>query len=111
MRNFCLLLVLAVLAPWTQAQIEPEPALAGREALEHQRIREQRTQAMAQFSERDAGCYQRFAVNNCLAEVRTQRRAVLADLRRQETSLNDAQRKRRAADQLLRSDDKAAGRP
>jgi hypothetical protein len=38
--------------------------------------------------------------------VRRARRDVLADLRRQEMSINDAQRKRRAAQQLLRADEK-----
>jgi colicin import membrane protein len=70
---------------------------------------------------RRGACYQRFAVNDCLLDSRRARREVMADLRRQEVSLNDAQRKRRAAEQLLRSDEKrlaraqplnlAAGRP
>ncbi len=111
MRKFCSLMVLLVVAPWVAAQIDAEPTLASREALEHQRIRQARAEAIGQFAARDAVCYQKFAVNDCLADVRTERRVLLADLRRQEISLNDAQRKRRAADQLLRADEKAAGRP
>ena len=111
MRNFCSVMVLLVVAPWVTAQVDAEPTLAGREALEHQRIRQARAEAMSQFAARDVVCYQKFAVNGCLADVRTERRGLLADLRRQEISLNDAQRKRRAADQLLRADEKAAGRP
>ena len=105
---FAALLVLSCCA-WAQG--EPEATVAAREAAEHLRIREARAAAVSRFAAQDAQCYQRFAVNDCLADVRVQRRELLADLRRQEISLNDSQRKRRAADQLLRADGKAAARP
>ncbi len=111
MRNICCALVLLVISPWGLTQVDAESTLAGREALEHQRIRQDRAEAMGRFAARDVGCYQKFAVNDCLADVRSERRMLLADLRRQEISLNDGQRKRRAADQLLRADEKAGGRP
>ena len=99
---FCVLAAAQSVEPDTQA---------ARDAAEHTRIRREREDARARFQAEDARCYQRFAVSDCLGKVREERRLVLAELRRQEISLNDAQRKRRGAEQLLRADDKAAAKP
>ena len=109
--NISLALALAAVCGLVLAQPVVPDTVVAREAAEHARIRTEREDAQTRFLAQDVQCYQRFAVNDCLGEVRTQRRAVLADLRRQEISLNDTQRKRRAAEQLLRADDKAAAKP
>ena len=70
------------------------------------RIAQLRETYQADLHVQEAACYQRFAVNDCLLERRRTARELLADLRRQEIVLNDAQRKRRAAQQLLRADEK-----
>ena len=62
-----------------------------------------------QFREQEIACYQRFAVNDCLLDSRRTEREIMADLRRQEILINDAQRKRRAARQLLRADERLHG--
>ena len=111
MKQFACLLILLCAACAVAAQTDTELTAAGREAAEHQRIRSERAAATVRFAALDANCYQRFAVNDCLAVVRLQRREVLQDLRRQEISLDDAQRKRRAADQILRADNKTPTRP
>ena len=100
------LLLTVLLAAGAWAQESAAPTLQQAEALERERIREFRAAETARFAAEEAQCYQRFAVNDCLQEVRRARRDVLADLRRQEMSINDAQRKRRAAEQLLRADEK-----
>ncbi|MEO7391363.1 MAG: hypothetical protein ABIU58_04255 [Ramlibacter sp.] len=64
------------------------------------RIEGERKKAEATFSAQEKTCYGKFAVNDCLNTARAQRRAALADLRRQENSINDAQRKRNAAAHL-----------
>lgn len=86
---------------------QTDTTAAEREVLERARIRQARTSEQARFTDLEVQCYKRFAVSDCLAEVHMERRDVLSDLRRQELSLNDAQRKRRAAEQILRSDEKA----
>ena len=111
MKQLACLLTLLCAACALVAQTQSEPAAAGREAAEHERIRVERAAAMLQFATLDANCYQRFAVNDCLAAVRVQRREVLQDLRRQEIALDNAQRKRRAAAQILRADNRTAPRP
>ena len=88
-------------------QFEEQRAL--RVSEEHARIRQSRATEQAGFAVLEAQCYRRFAVNDCLIDVRARRRDVLGDLRRQEISLNDAERKRRAAEQILRSDARAVG--
>jgi colicin import membrane protein len=70
------------------------------DAQQRTRIASERARAEAVFREKEKACYARFAVTDCLAEAKAQRRQVLADLRRQEVSLNDAERKRKAAEHL-----------
>lgn len=93
------------------AQTDAERALAG--ACENQHVWIAQARASYQTPVPGAGKarYQRFAVNDCLAQSRRSERDVMGDLRRQEILINDAQRKRRAAEQLLRSDQKLHGTP
>ncbi len=102
-------MVFLVSPAWAQAVVDD--TVVSPDAVERERIRQTRANAQAQFAAQETQCYARFAVNDCLAEVRGHRREVLGDLRRQEISLNDAQRKRRAADQLLRSDERSTRSP
>ena len=67
---------------------------------ERARIADERGRVEARFAAEEKACYAKFGVNDCLQEARTRRREVLADLRRQEVSLNDADRRRRAAERL-----------
>jgi hypothetical protein len=106
----CLVMVWSGLLAAQEQAAPPEAAdgatVQQAEESEKQRIRLFRSQEEARFAAEEVQCYQRFAVNDCLTQVRRARRDVLADLRRQEMSINDAQRKRRAAQQLLRADEK-----
>jgi hypothetical protein len=111
MNHLALALSFFLLASGAHAQSQSQ-SLADREeeifvlrdAAERERIRETRNREQALFVAQEAQCYKRFAVNDCLIEVRARKREVLGDLRRQEISLNDTLRKRRAAEQLLRSE-------
>lgn len=120
-RKFFCMAWMAILATGAMAQsdtpavsaVQPATVLddatqSQREAAEHARIDAARADKEAQTARAEAACYARFAVNDCLIKVRAERRIVLADLRRQEISLNDAARKRRAAQQLLRSDERSS---
>ena len=107
MKNGAHMLCWALLASAAWAQpLLPEDTAATREAAERDRIRQTRGVAQARFALEERQCYNRFAVNDCLDAVRKRKRVMLGDLRREEISLNDAQRKRRGAEQLLRSDDR-----
>jgi hypothetical protein len=77
-------------------------------AAERARIAAERNKAEAEFRAQQNACYGKFAVNDCLSAVKAQRRQVLADLRRQEISLNDAQRKRKAAEHLRELEQRTA---
>lgn len=78
------------------------------EPTERERIGAERARAQARYASEEAACYRKFAVNDCLNAAKAERRGVLADLRRQEISLNDAERKRRGAQQMRRIEDKAS---
>ena len=113
MKHLAIALCLALLGACARAQseLEVEDAITQRDTLEREHIRQTRASEQARFATQEAQCYKRFAVNDCLLEVRARKREVLGDLRRQEISLNDALRKRRGAQQLMRSDEKARSAP
>ena len=80
------------------------PALAQGDAAdqaERDRIARERSQADSRLATQEVACYKKFAVTDCLNAARARRREILSDLRRQELTLNDADRKRRAGDRVL----------
>jgi len=74
-----------------------------------QRLRIARAQAdiEARFDEREQACQSRFAVTDCVEAARRDRREALRPLREQSLKLDDADRKRRAADRLRALEGKA----
>lgn len=80
------------------------------DARERERIAAERDQALQRYGSDEADCYQRFAVNDCLRDVRRQRRVALEELRRQEIILNDAQRAAITAEQQRRVEQRQAER-
>lgn len=97
---------LLLLAAWTvwgagaQAQTTAD--------AERLRIGTERAKLEASFTLEDTACYKKFLVNNCLGEVKIRRRETLADLRRQEISLDDQERKIKGAEQIQKTEDKAS---
>ncbi len=79
--------------------------------LERSRIQSSRLQQGARYQVQEQACYARFAVFDCLHEVRLRRRATLADLHRQEQLLNDLERRHRTLEQLNRIKQKSSARP
>ncbi|MGE0331299.1 MAG: hypothetical protein AB7P37_11455 [Ramlibacter sp.] len=75
---------------------------------ERARIAAERQAADVRYSQAEAACFARFAVNDCVNEARTARREALADLRRQEISLNDDERLRKGAAQRQRLDERSS---
>jgi len=75
---------------------------------ERLRISKERAVLEAGFNREDAACYQKFLVNNCLDEVKVRRQEAFTDLRRQEISIDDQERKAKGAEQLQKTDDKAS---
>ena len=84
------------------------PALLGGldVGAERSRIAAERKQVETRFTAHEAACYKKFAVNDCIEEGKADRRTRLADLRRQEITLNDAERKRKGAAQMQRMEEK-----
>ncbi|MGZ5180276.1 MAG: hypothetical protein ACXWC2_07355 [Ramlibacter sp.] len=67
-------------------------------AAERARIAAERNRVEADFLSERKACYARFSVSGCIDAAAARRRDLLADLRRQEIALNDAQRKARSAE-------------
>ena len=82
------------------ASIAAWPVAADAPAAARDRIAAERSSVDALYQREERDCWGRFAVNDCLADARARRRSTLADLRRQEISLNDGERKKRAAERL-----------
>ncbi len=78
----------------------------GEEAAERARIASERSRIEAAFEQAQRDCYQKFAVSDCLAEVRSKRREALVPLRAQEITLDDAERQRRAAERVKELDER-----
>jgi colicin import membrane protein len=76
--------------------------------VERARIASERAAVDARYLAEEKACYKKFSVNDCLNDARGRQRESLADLRRQDLSLNDAERKRRAADEMRRLEEKAS---
>lgn len=92
-----------------------QPAITGTEApsqmnteSEHRLIQEERSRAEAQYKVEEAACYRRFAVADCIRQLRVQRRDVFDKLRRREVVFNDAERKRKAMEILEQIKDKSS---
>jgi hypothetical protein len=75
-------------------------------AAEQTRVRTERAAAQARQAEEEAVCRKSFAVTDCLDRTRRRWQPVLADLRRQEVALNDADRKQRSAEQQRKLEEK-----
>ena len=103
MKHLATACLLTLLATAVQAD-----ALSERLEQERQRISVERVQQEALLMRQDRACYDRFAVNRCLSKVNVERRAIMADLRRQEVLLNEEERRARGADQLQKIDDKSS---
>ena len=103
MKHLATACLLSLLATAVQAD-----ALSERLEQERQRISIERVQQEALLLRQDRACYERFAVNRCLGKVNVERRAIMADLRRQEVLLNVEERRARGADQLQKLDDKSS---
>lgn len=110
MKKYCFrLLCLAGL--FGSATVLAQIANGGLEvAVEHARIQAERQQIEKRFADEEVACFQKFAVNDCRDASRARRRVEMADLRRQEIALNDAERKRKGAEQLQRMEQSAAAK-
>ena len=71
------------------------------------RIEATRLRESAILNTQEAQCYQRFAVNACLSDVQARRRALLAELQRQETALHELERQQKGDEQVQRANQKA----
>jgi colicin import membrane protein len=98
---------------WAGAQNATENAQAvaardAKELAERNRIAQERAKATKDYEAAREACYQQFAVNACLTTARNNYNTQVADLKRQDNSLSDVQRKRRGAEQVQRTEDKIA---
>jgi len=79
--------------------------------VELARIRAERADEEAHYAQEKAACYARFAVTDCLRRARAHRREVLDKLRHRELAINDAERQRKAQEQLERIRQKSQALP
>jgi hypothetical protein len=76
------------------------------DAAERARLNQLKAQADARLAEKQLECRDRFAVNDCLLDLRKEHRAVVDPIRKQLMVLDDKDRKRRAAERLERTRNK-----
>lgn len=90
-----------------QAQLSA-PISEAQAQVEQMRINKQREGLETQYGSQEADCYKRFAVNDCLREVRAGKRVSTEALRRQEIMLNEAQRKTRDLERVKQAQEKTS---
>ena len=113
MRKYFSFLALLIVAATSFAQTsnldaDPDTSRALIVEREHNRIEAERAQEEARYQTQEAVCYTRFAVTDCIRQARLHRRDVLERLRRQEVTLNDAERKRKALAQIEQIKEKSS---
>ena len=86
----CLWLALA--APVLAQSLTVADDVPGRIDAERERLQAERSAIEQQHDERMRDCWQRFAVNACLRDVRRSRHAALDPIRAQELALNAQER-------------------
>ena len=84
------------------------PALAQADARAELEAR--RDVQAAEFDRQEQACSAQFAVTDCVNRVKARRIAVMAEFRKQENALNDADRRQRAQDELQRLEQRKAER-
>ncbi len=94
MNRLAFVLLLLWAAPCARA------AGAATDAAERERIAAERAVAETRFAEERLACERNFVVTSCVDAARKRERDTLADLRRQEALLDEAQRRQRAAERM-----------
>lgn len=84
----------------------PTAAAQENRKAQHARIQQERAALAASRQKDEAACYKRFAVEDCLREVRAKVREVENRLRAQELALNEAERRDKAADRMRAIEEK-----
>ncbi len=69
-------------------------------------IDKHRVEIESKYTLQEAACYKRFAVSDCLREVRAAKRVSTEAIRRQEIGLSDAQRKTRELERANQAEEK-----
>jgi len=103
------LLALVLMLSGTVSRAQPADGAGGLlPDQERARIQAERDRVEARFTQDEVACYQKFAVTDCLVQARVVRREAIADLRRQELSLNAEDALRKGAEQLRRIEEKSS---
>jgi hypothetical protein len=96
--NKCFVLLLLVVNFSAQSQQSND--------AERLRINDERAALEARFNLENTSCYKKYLVNRCLDDLKLKHRDALADLRRQEISIADQERKAKGAAQVKKTEDK-----
>ena len=111
MKKFIIFGLLAACELVTHAQAPASATLGGSASAmdnERARISSERSRLETGFAAEERACYKKFLVNQCLDAIKPRRRETLADLKRQEVSLDAQDRKARGAEQIRKTEDKAS---
>jgi len=86
-------------------------AAAADERAERERIARERAAVQSRYAQQEQACRGQFAVTACVDRARAERREAMDHLTEQERVLDEAQRKRRAAERLARIEQRTHAPP
>jgi colicin import membrane protein len=75
--------------------------------LELSELKQEKLSIESKFKTLEAACYKKFAVSNCLQDVKTEKLRALGDIKRRELAINDAKRQLKA-DEISKKSKKLA---
>lgn len=95
-RHFFFLLLAAIASVHFLTQAEE--VSSNEETSERSKLAQARGKIESEFASKEANCYKSFAVDACLRQANVDKRAALADIKRQELAMNDLQRQQKKAE-------------
>ena len=82
----------------TFISMHSEVLSADLEISERSKLTQDRARIESEFVLKESACYKNFVVDACLRQVNTDKRAALAEIKRQELAVNDLQRQKKKAE-------------
>ena len=92
-KSSCVSLLVMIASSFLIVQAQGTSASA--EISERSRLVQEREAIESRYNLQEVACYKKFAVSSCLKQVKTEKTAVLIDIKRKELALNDLQREDR----------------
>lgn len=91
-----------------QVAVDSAPSVSAAVDIERTRISSERSRLEAGFAAEESACYKKFLVYRCLDDVKPRRREAMGNLKRQEISIDELDRRAKGAEQIRKTEEKVS---